>query len=161
MINTFSSVLNQKKGMTLIEIIVGSLLFAIVAVTVSTVLTPLMFAFSIANDTAEYNMLLDDIGNRLTSEISQASDVDFSGDTLTLVIDSTDVIYTFPDGMLFRNEDPVFSIDYYKGKRIFVDVNTTKLPNVIVEITIGSSGGPAASAAVISREYAVRPVLMS
>ena len=159
-----SRTLKNKKGMTLIEIIVGSMLFVLVVVTVFTVLSPMMLAYSRANDLAEYNMLLDDIGNRIVNDIAQASEIT-QLNPLTMTIDSVQVTYSIENGSLFRQTGttpsiPVFHPDFYRGKQTSIEASGTA-PNFTLEVTISSpSGGQGASGAVITREYAVRPLLM-
>ena len=65
----------NKKGMSLMEILVGSLMFAMIAVTVSAVLAPMMMSFSRAADFAEYNTLLDNVGNRIASDLAKSSGI--------------------------------------------------------------------------------------
>ena len=152
--------LKNKKGVTLMEVIIGGVLFALVALTVATVLAPMMMSFSIANDIAEYNLFLDDIGNRITSDISQSSSITFTGGILSLTINSEAVSYSISNGILLRNGSKVFSEDFYRGKRIGFNVDYTNLNNIQVEISVISSGGLGGSAANISRTYAVNPIMM-
>ena len=69
-------IMNNKKGLTLMELIVGLLMFSIIAVAVSMSLAPTLFAYMSANDFAEYNALLDNLANNITSELSQATSVE-------------------------------------------------------------------------------------
>jgi type II secretory pathway pseudopilin PulG len=158
--------LKNKKGMTLIEIIVGSLLFTLLVATVFTVLSPMMLAYSRANSLAEYNMVLDEVGNRIISDMAQASAVTPGTDTLGLTINSVQVTYSIgvADGLLYRQTGtdpiPVFHPDFYRGKQVNFTV-TGASPNFTLAVTIDSpSGGRGVSGATITREYAVRPLLM-
>ena len=152
-------VLKNKKGMTLIEILIGSLLFAIVTATATAVLAPMMQAFSRANDLAEYNILLDNVGNKLVSEISQASEIK-SEDPLRLVIQGNIIEYTVHNGSLERNGLPVFPQGFYEGKSIGFQI-TADAPDVIIAVTVfPSDEGRGVSAATITRTYAVKPLIM-
>jgi len=151
----------NKKGVTLMEVIIGTLLFALVTITVATVLAPVMLTFKRANDIAEYNLLLDNIGNHITSDIAQASKVVPVIGGLTLTINSIEVTYTFPAGILLKNEKEVLSADYYDRKTISFSVDDTDSPNIIVTVTIIPSGRTDRSGASLSRDYAVRPLMIS
>ena len=159
------NVLKNKKGMTLIEIVVGSLLFSMVVITVSAVLAPMMTAYMRANNIAEYNTLMDNIGNMIVSDIAQASEVT-PGNPLVLVIQGTEVYYTVENGILQRGDsltDPydVFPSGYYRGKAIDFNVEQTP-PGYTVSVTVSSpGGGVGASSAVLTRDYAVRPLLIN
>ena len=162
--NIIIKILKRKKGITLIEIIIGSLLFALVAVTVTTVLTPMLMTFSIANDLAEYNLLLDNIGNQIAGDMSQASEINFTGDTLIINTSSGEIIYSTTDGLLVRSisgepVNPVFAADFYKGKTVSFTVSGTS-PNYTLHLTINPATGPGTTAAVITRDYAVQPLLL-
>ena len=153
-------ILKKKKGISLIEILVGSLMFALIAITVSAVLAPMMMAYSRANDFAEYNTLLDDVGNRLVSELSQASRVIETGDNvLTIVTHNGEISFTIIDGSLMRNGLAVFPPEFYKGKSISFVTGATP-PGFTVEVTINPSGSIAGSGLTLPREYAVRPLMI-
>lgn len=160
--------LKNKKGITLIEILVGSSLFAIIAATAFAALTPMMLAFSRANDIAEYNMILDTVGNRIVSDMAQASNVIGtlpSTDTITLTIrGSSTVVYFIQNGILHRrigtgaDPVPVFPPDFYGGKTVSFTVEGTK-PDYTVIVTVNpAEDRMGATAAVVTREYAVRPL---
>jgi len=150
--------LKGKKGITLIEIIVGMFLLSMVVLTVSAVITPMMKTFTTANDFAEYNTLLDSVGNRIVSDMAQSSAIT-NLDPLTIVINSEAIVYTDTGGSLQRNGVPVFPEGFYRRKAIDFNVTGTP-PGFIVEVTISPSGGFGTSGATITREYAVRPLLL-
>jgi len=63
----------SKKGMTLVEFIVGLLLFAIITTVVSAVFTPIFRVQLRARELAECNALLDNIANQMINDLSEAS----------------------------------------------------------------------------------------
>ena len=95
-------ILKNKKGLTLIELIVGIVMFTIIALTVATSLTPTLFAFMSANDFAEYNALLDNIANQIVGDMMQAtepspgSDNPVFPDNVWIVDDSEELIIRIP-----------------------------------------------------------------
>jgi len=171
--------LKSKKGVTIMEVVVGSLLFGMVALTLTAAISPLMMAYRRANDLAEFNQVLDAIGNRITSEVSQASSITYAAGTgrLTLSVSApNDVIFEFVDGQLIRSQlvsgvyvsIPVYHNDFYQGKDLsFVGVTIPSPipnanPNITINLEVSSrAGGFARSGATITREYAVRPLRMT
>jgi hypothetical protein len=153
----------NKKGMSLMEILVGSLMFAMIAVTVSAVLAPMMMSFSRAADFAEYNTLLDNVGNRIASDLAKSSGIPTDLGELDMVgisINSeNDVIYTISEaeGILLRNGTQVFPPGMYRNKRVSFIVFDTA-PGFTIEVTVNPTDRPGTMGATISREYAVRPI---
>lgn len=164
----------NKKGMSLVEIIVGSLMFAMVAMTVASMFAPFMMAFARANDIAEYNTLLDAVGNRIASDLVRSSAAPGSlgaVDHVVLTIDSPDdVTYTTDlsegniGGSLLRNGHAVFPPGFYKGKIATFVVNADPgSGGYIITVTVETSPNSnrfATSAAVVTRDFAVMPLML-
>jgi len=148
----------SKRGLTLVEVIVGCVLFALIAVTAASVLSPMLKAYTRANEIAEFNLLLDSVGNRIISDMKQASEVqDYDEDTVTMMINSSTVVYEVVDGVLQRNDNIVFPMDYYKGKNVsFTIAPTSSDTGFLINVTVSSNN----TGVEISRSYAVRPLLM-
>jgi len=66
-------IIRNKKGVTIFELIIGILMFAIISVIASMLLAPILSSFTRANDFAEYNALLDNIANQIISDMSQST----------------------------------------------------------------------------------------
>ena len=159
------SILNNKKGLSLMEILIGSLLFGLVVMTVFTVLAPMMRSARIANDFAEYNQILDSIGNRITSEMAQSEVTATVANSVTMTQNSETVVFTIDSGRLQRSLNgaepaPVFPNDFYRGKTVSFTI-LDESPNFTVTVRVESVGGIFATAAVRERLYAVRPLLMT
>ncbi|MCL2249382.1 MAG: hypothetical protein FWC13_08930 [Oscillospiraceae bacterium] len=164
------SALKSDKGLSLMEILVAGLMFAILASTVIMVISPMMLAYSRANSLAEYNTILDSVGNTIISQLSGAVsedsiDFDNSGDG-SLVFTSALEEITFSvndDGHLLRNGNLVFPGEFYGGKQIsfeVFEVNVNQSPAFQVEVTIFPSGGPGGATAEIYRTYTVLPLML-
>jgi len=157
------SILINKKGISLIEILVGSIMFAIVFLTVFSALAPMMMAYYRANDFAEYNTLLDSVGNRIVAEMTNASEIT-DLDPLTMTTHSGKVIISVDlDGLLLKNNAPVFPRGFYKGKSIDFEIQDEgdEVYAVIVTVMPNTGGGAGATGAEISREYALRLWMLS
>jgi type II secretory pathway pseudopilin PulG len=160
-------ILKNKKGMTLMELIVGSMMFAIIAITVTSVLSPMLRAYVRANDIAEYNTLLDSVANRIISDLSESIYPPIiSGNNQVTIRKPHNVIYTVPAsgdnaGILHRDGIPVFSGHYYKNKSVsfIVTQNTSAGVGVSYTLTVtiirDSDGFP------IPRNYTVRPLALN
>jgi len=180
--------LKSKKGLTLIELVVGLIIFGIITLTISMILTPTLFAYMRANDFAEYNALLDNIANQMINDLSQATaelDNPPTGpwvDDVTIRTFARNVRYwvtendpDFNDGVLMiegvnaagvKTSFPVFAEDFFKRKAVNFEISvdaTSTFTSYILELTItGTDGqGQGNDGFSISRSYAVRPLMLS
>jgi len=89
-INRVRKIFISKRGFTLIEVLVVCVLFAIIAVTAISVLSPMLRAYARANEIAEYNLLLDNVGNTIVSSMMQAAEVsDIADNSVSMTVDSS------------------------------------------------------------------------
>lgn len=171
--------LKNKNGMTMIELIVGMLVFSIIAISASTILVPTLRAYAKANDLAEINTLLDNLSAEVLDDISRATEVTITNtgiapDTNTEIKIKTNVntvTYDATSGLLCMDGTPVLHEDYYKGKTVrlecykddksvpLYDLTTSDgtLPSTFyVRMTLFSSEGNV----MASRDYAVNLFLL-
>ena len=161
------NVIKSKKGITLMELMVGGFLFGLIVLTVATVLAPMMRTSRIAADFAEYNHILDSVGNMIVSEIAQSSTTT-TGAAVSMTRDngSTRVELRSEAGRLQRRTStnagatwsewrPVFHDGFYEGKLISFNVAGTA-PNYTVTVEVSAPGSIVTTAAVRDRDYAVR-----
>jgi len=167
-------ILKNKKGFTLMELIVGMVIFAIISISISMVLTPTLSAFRRANDFAEYNALLDNIANQIIGDLSQSvrepdfePDVDIDDNVLTIHLNAKVVRYYINNGVLWREVGdtamPVFTEDFYHRKSLSiafapVDADDTDFVSYTLTITIRENGGAGFE---VSRDYVIRPLLLN
>ena len=170
-INMIRKLLKSKKGFTLIELIVGLVIFGIISTAVATLLAPTLFAFMRANDFAEYNILLDNIANQIISDLSQSTDEpefqegsELPGATwnnVTITKQATRVRYTVNGGVLQREingeTSPVFSEEFYRRKLISFKLNTVDENSYRLTVRLDHANGNFE----IQREYAVRPLILN
>jgi len=173
--------LKNKKGLTLLELIVGLLIFSIIAVAVSTTLAPTLFAYMRANHFAEYNTLLDNLANQIISDISQANSlidtneldvlITGTGDQITISTPTRVIRYTVNAGILQKatgNGDyfDVFSRDFYNRKDLSIRLNQVDNSGgsigtaYILTVRLRENSTPG-STFEIEREYAVRPLILN
>lgn len=163
-------ILSNKKGMTLMELIVGMMLFAIVAGTVSAILVPMLKAYTKANEIAEYNTLLDNIANQIIADLLQSTDDPLLNNTkpsIMITIDNyADVLYEIDDnidsvnyGALLRNGTPVFTKKFYKSNSVSFVCELESGADKAYKLTVTISSDKDGSS--ISRDYAVRPLVLN
>lgn len=163
-------IIKDKSGMTLTELIVGLVLFAIITITASAILAPLLKVYTKANELAECNTLLDNVAAQIIKDLSNATvviaglddDDDVLTDELPITIDTDDVTYTIEadTGILQKNGIPVLSKTYYKGKSVSFtcklvagDPGTAYTLTVIV---LSDRDGE-----MICRDYDVKPLVLN
>jgi len=165
--------LKSKKGFTLIELIVGLVIFGIISVAVSALLAPTLFAYMRANDFAEYNILLDNIANQIISDLSQSTEPpvfleggdqpDGTWNDVTITKLATRVRYTVDGGVLQREINgetfPVFTEDFYRRKLVSFKLETLEGTTTYYTLTVRLEH--ANGNFVIEREYAVRPLILN
>ena len=166
--------LKSKKGFTLIELIVGLIIFGIISTAVAAVLAPTLFAFMRANDFAEYNILLDNIANQIISDLSQSTEPapdfkegsdqpdDDTWNNVTITMPVARVHYTVAGGILHRGingEEPleVFTEEFYKRKLVSFKLNTIAENCYILTVRLVHENGNFE----IERKYAVRPLILN
>ena len=122
--------LKNKKGVSLMEIIVASLIFAMITAAVAALLTPMVMAFVRANEFAEVNSLLDNVGNAIISDMSLAVDdieIAEDSDDITIPVRNGTIRYTVNDGFLVVEsgnlERLVFPEEFYGNKTISFELS--------------------------------------
>lgn len=171
---------NNKKGMTLIELIAAMLVFTVIATTVTTVLVSITKVYIKANDLAESNLLLDNLSAELMEDLTSATDIEFSdtindAKALTVVTGKGKTVYDFnSEGYLTRDygSGPVLVLDkgYYKNKTAGVSygyADASPLTNgsiqkaeMLFTLTIYTDDN-GTSIPMVSRTYAVKPLGLS
>jgi len=184
MIYKLTKILKNKKGLTLIELVVGLIIFGIISVAISMVLAPTLFAYMRASDFAEYNALLDNVANHIISDISQITE-QINEDEMGVWIDNRDnngtmtlqqstqiVRYSVDNaGVLVKlnslgDPHPVFSEDFYKNKNISIkvdpsDTNATTGDTAYILTIRLTENNAMSNLFQIEREYAVRPLIIN
>lgn len=158
--------LKNKKGVSLMEILVASLIFAMITVAVTAILTPMVMAFVRANEFAEVNSLLDNVGNAIISDMSLAvDDIEINSDDDISILTRNGIIsYTISDdGFLMvesGNLDPrlVFPREFYGNMTISFEVSRYDpgMASYTLVVTVTQSD----SITYISREFIIRPLML-
>lgn len=157
-------ILKCKKGLTLTELLAGMLIFTIVALSVTAILSPSLRVYIKANELAECNTLLDNLANQIISDLSEAIvplDLpDIDNELLITTDPSYDIIYTVSsDGVLLKNGNPVLAKDFYKKKSVHfscVSAESSEIAYTLTVIIMSDKDGE-----MIRREYAVKPIALN
>jgi prepilin-type N-terminal cleavage/methylation domain-containing protein len=144
--------LNNKKGVTLTELIVAMLVMSIIMLSVTSVFMPMYNAYVHANDMAEINNLHNALSSVIMNDIENAWDIGWVGGTRTLSIATRvnaapNVIYTIDNGRLMRNGSEVFDERFYRRNAVNIGY---RRDGDIAYVMLTVNG--------YNREYAARPV---
>jgi hypothetical protein len=165
MIRRIISLFNDKRGVTLVELVVGMIVTLIVVSAAGAVLTPMMRVFARSNDLAEMNKLLDTVSGLLIADINRADRIDIDGDDIRITTNVEVIDYYIDEDILFRapvvddvraEGRPVFQRDYYKRKMLGIEFSelgeNIKVP-FLITLTISDRFGELGR-----RDYAVSPL---
>ncbi len=173
------NLLNNEKGLTLIEVLVGIIIFSILIMGVSAVLVPTLNTYVKAKEMAELTTLMNSASAEVVEDLSQSrgkakldgSYAKSTGSAMQISIDGI-IEYKTEDGVLLRSFDgvnfsKVFDEKYYKGKEIEmifgveydepnpVDPTQSEKPTYSVFITISNSSTK------LDSEFVVRPLVLN
>ncbi|MCL2084960.1 MAG: prepilin-type N-terminal cleavage/methylation domain-containing protein [Oscillospiraceae bacterium] len=158
----------NKKGMTLMELVVAMLVFSVVSGAAAFVIAPIITVYHRANDLAECNTLLDSLSLELLGDIADAkSGAVIAPDEITFNTNTTISYSVNGDGWLCKNGSLVLDKAFYKRKTLkleFLSANGISyliiddpLPNAFkVRFTLLDGAG----STLASRDYAVNPLLI-
>jgi len=157
-------ILRSKKGVTLMEVIVASLMFAIVAIAATTAMAPMLRFQMRANDIAEVNSIFDNVANVIIRDLSSASDVINYGtdDILEVSIPTLgDIELSIaPDPAnnnllaLLRNGVSVLPAGYFRNNAVSFNVTEPSTGVFNVRISVTDITG------MTERNFVVRPLMM-
>ena len=118
----------DKRGISLVEIMVGMLIFSIISMTIIVIMFPTLNSINKTKDLSEMGIFADNISAEIINDIKMANSIEIakvsgSGDTLTLVNQEHTIVYKVIDGRIKRNYDAQKNED---GAMIFNDLVSSK-----------------------------------
>jgi len=157
----------DKKGVTLIELLVAMVVLAIIATSATLVILPIYRLYERSNNLAEANTILDNISALIMEDVANATFIQQGtaqqNNTNTFTIKTTyDIVYSINDtGNVIRDglsgPRPVLDAGYFKNKSI-TSVRCQLAGGVVrIEITLEDDDGGWTR----TREYTARPVGLS
>lgn len=118
----------DKRGISLVEIMVGMLIFSIISMTIIVIMFPTLNSINKTKDLSEMGIFADNISAQIINDTKMANIIELSkesepGDTLTLVNQEHTIVYKVIDGRIKRNYDAQKNED---GAMIFNDLVSSK-----------------------------------
>ena len=118
----------DKRGISLVEIMVGMLIFSIISMTIIVIMFPTLNSINKTKDLSEMGIFDDNISAQIINDTKMANIIELSkksepGDTLTLVNQEHTIVYKVIDGRIKRNYDAQKNED---GAMIFNDLVSSK-----------------------------------
>lgn len=116
------------RGITLVEMIVGMLIFVIITMTVVVIMYPTLNSINRTKNLSELGMFADNIAAEISNDIKMANtleikEVEGQTDTLTLTTYENKLIYSTVDGRIKKNYDDMEASD---GSLLFSDLVSSK-----------------------------------
>ncbi|WP_028828606.1 type IV pilus modification PilV family protein [Proteocatella sphenisci] len=166
----------DNKGISLVEIMVGMLIFSIISITVIVIMFPTLNSINKTKDLSEMGMFADNISAEIINDIKMANSIEVtkvsgSGDTLTLVNQEHSIVYETVDEKIKRNYDgqkdeggtkifnDLVSSKYYENKGVEVSyeaiIKTVKSETVTVGCKVKLKILNKEKETAITREYSV------
>jgi prepilin-type N-terminal cleavage/methylation domain-containing protein len=160
---------NNKKGLTLVEMMVAMLVFTIIVGAVSVVFAPLMHTVFRSKEMSEVNALLDklsidiisDLADMNTDIVIPAGGLDLAVSSLEIRTSRVDVTYSIDAGGFLRKTDHtgvnvgIIDDSYYKNKTVGITVTRSESTFTATLTLFDRDGNPMAA-----RPYTVRPLAL-
>ena len=156
----------DKRGISLVEIMVGMLIFSIISITIIVIMFPTLNSINKTKDLSEMGIFADNISAEIINDIKMANSIEIindtkmaniielskksePGDTLTLVNQEHTIVYKVIDGRIKRNYDAqknedgamifndLVSSKYYENKSVNVSYDTITKDVGTKTITLG------------------------
>ncbi|MCL2079538.1 MAG: type II secretion system GspH family protein [Oscillospiraceae bacterium] len=169
-------ILKSKKGLTLVELIIGIIVMSVILVAISGVVMPMMRFQARAIEVAEQNAMLDSLANQIIYDLASAIDTpNQSGnsgeDDWALVISTGTgggtVTYTIDSGIIMREQagvkSPLLPEGYHRKLEAqvnsvgIVELNEIEVDGIVYELTIELKKDDT----LFSRAYAARPLALN
>ena len=166
----------DKRGISLVEIMVGMLIFSIISMTIIVIMFPTLNSINKTKDLSEMGIFADNISAQIINDTKMANIIELSkesepGDTLTLVNQEHTIVYKVIDGRIKRNYDgqkdeggtkifnDIVSSKYYENKGVEVSyeaiIKTVKSETVTVGCKVKLKILNKEKETAITREYSV------
>lgn len=156
----------DKRGISLVEIMVGMLIFSIISMTIIVIMFPTLNSINKTKDLSEMGIFADNISAEIINDIKMANSIE-SGDTLTLVNQEHTIVYKVIDGRIKRNYDgqkdeggtkifnDIVSSKYYENKGVEVSYEAIISETVTVGCKVKLKILNKEKETAITREYSV------
>lgn len=162
----------DKRGISLVEIMVGMLIFSIISITIIVIMFPTLNSINKTKDLSEMGIFADNISAEIINDIKMANSIEIAKvsepvDTLTLVNQEHTIVYKVIDGRIKRNYDgqkdeggtkifnDIVSSKYYENKGVEVSYEAIISETVTVGCKVKLKILNKEKETAITREYSV------
>ena len=174
----------DKRGISLVEIMVGMLIFSIISITIIVIMFPTLNSINKTKDLSEMGIFADNISAEIINDIKMANSIEIINDikmansieiakvsepvdTLTLVNQEHTIVYKVIDGRIKRNYDgqkdeggtkifnDIVSSKYYENKGVEVSYEAIISETVTVGCKVKLKILNKEKETAITREYSV------
>lgn len=165
--------LRNRRGVTLVELIITMALFSIITAAAAALLPPTLASYAKANELAELNTLLDTLTTELSAAmagIDTEPTLSTDGTQITLTTGTNSATYSTNNGVLFCQRDSgtaqaVLQGGYYKNKQLAVAFTYTVTPatptvpaSAIIQTTLSLT---LADGGTLDRSFSVKPLILN
>ncbi|MEG1501167.1 MAG: prepilin-type N-terminal cleavage/methylation domain-containing protein, partial [Clostridiales bacterium] len=128
-------IIKDKSGVTLVELIIGIVMFSILTISVSLIFAPTLDIYVQVNELAELNSLANNIANQIAADLTRAGDVRIIGDGTANEILEMDIAGAVTDykvdsnGLAAKNSKLLMGAPYYKHKTVDIKYEELQINN--------------------------------
>lgn len=160
--------LKDKKGTSLMELMVAMIIFAMIATSVTMILVPTLREYGRATELAQINSMVNNVGNEISSDLSQSTESAAipTSNTIDIQIGNNQVTYTSQGtsngkSQLLRSYNggslsPLFSDAYYHDKGVVVSY-TEEDKTYTIEVALYDENDEL----LVSRNFVVKPLILN
>lgn len=172
LLKNINMIIKNKQGLTLVEVVVGFLIFTILFMGVSAVLVPTLNTYAKANDMAELTTLMNTASAEITNDLSQSvrnAEISGSGnDEIKIYVGGNVIDYRVTTGGIIERSfngntpAPIFDERYYKGKSVDMSFQVDYAdppagePTYTLNMKISND-----RAGTLKSEFVVRPLILN
>jgi len=167
--------LNDNKGLTLVELIIGVMIFAVITTSAMSIFMPMMRTMMRANEISEYNTLFDNIATLIINDLSSSTGeaviqrLAAPGQPLEQLRIHIEfpgaVIYEYDaNGILLRNGNPLLPERFFGWTTVTIECENIfedddDIDDVVYNLTITLSDS--LGNAGLFRTFVVRPLVLN
>lgn len=160
--------LKDKKGTSLMELMVAMIIFAMIATSVTMILVPTLREYGRATELAQINSMVNNVGNEISSDLSQSTESATiqALNTIDIQMANNQVTYTSQGTSNGRSQlmrsynggspSPVFAAQYYRDKGVVVSY-TEEDKTYTIEVALYDENDEL----LVSRNFIVRPLILN
>jgi len=172
--NMFNKMLNDNRGMTLIELMVGMMIFAVITTSALSIFMPMMKIMMRSTEISEYNTQFDNVANLVINDLSSSTgpavvNRSAPGQPLVRLLIEIDypgaVVYEYDaNGILLRNGIPLLPERFFGWTSVVLECinifeDDDDIDAIVYHLSVSLLGINDDTG--VSRTYVVRPLALN